>query len=305
MLGYNEQGNIMNWVELQPGFVLYGWWPASTSLQNEFGVFVLLLGNSSVWRVQIRPMGPPSDRTSKAYDELWTRYQEPYLLVDRVVGQGKDIFLKNATKQRVLDVIQKIVGSADFPSIFRPAGDVSHFRTTEFTSLSTEKACEHEYIQSLRKEYANGSVVLNTFQSNDGPVSMPVDAFVPPPLLAFLLISNPSIQLGLDELKLSEADLRTLIFSEPIDLYRLLGVLLHTLRAGGAYYQSKRSFSEDMQLTVDFLNELLGEKKDYVTGSAYGGAWTPFFFDVAWDHTYVLIQRETGRIHFLYMTDTD
>jgi hypothetical protein len=306
VLGFRNREKLMNWIENQGAYVVYGWWPASTLLTDEFGAFVLMLSNNSVWRVQIRPLVPPSHRTSRYYDEqLWTRRQEPYLLVDRTVGQGKDIFLYDATKQRVLDVIQKIVGSADFPTIFRPAGDVSHFRTTEFTSLSTEKTCEHEYIQSLRKEYANGTVVLNTFQSNDGPLSMPVDAYVPPPLLAFLLISNPSIQVGLDDLKLSEANLQTLIFSEPIDLYRLLGVLLHTLRAGGAYYQSQKSFAEDMQITANFLEQLLGDKKDYVTGSAYGGAWTPFFFDIAWDHTYVLIQRETGRIHFLYMTDTD
>jgi len=296
----------MNWIENQGAYVVYGWWPASTSLTHEFGAFILMLSNNSVWRVQICPLVPPSHRTSRYYDEqLWPRRKEPYLLVNRTVGQGKDIFLYDATKQRVLSVIQGIIGSVDFPNVFRPVGDVSNFLTTKFTSVSTEKICAHDYIQSLRKEYANGSAVLKTFQANHGSLSTPMDAFVPPPLLAYLLISNPSLQAGLDDLKLSEADLRTLIFAEPINLYHLFGNLLHALRSGGAYYQSQKTFLVDAQITADFLEQLLGEKKEYLAGCAHYGAWTPFFFDVAWDSTYVLMQQEMGRVHFLYMTDTD
>jgi hypothetical protein len=274
-------------------------------LRDEFGVFVTLLDSGTIWRAQIRPKLSGSYNYTREFQALLDANKEkPFIVTDCIPGK-KVVYIEDATKSGVLQFVRKVVGGLDFPVIFRSAGNVSSLLTMDFTPLPTDALCLGEYIQSLRKEYVNGSVVLKTFHTNSGPlIQTMINALAPAPLLAYFLALNPSIQSGLEDLKISESP-QTLLFAEALDTYRLLGDLLHVLRSGGAYYSSKETLSHDQQVASEFLQALLGKENPGAFSCVLHGAWTSFFFDVAWDSTFIIIDPDAGNVHFLYMTDTD
>lgn len=50
---------------------------------------------------------------------------------------------------------------------------------------------------------------------------------------------------------------------------------------------------------------IIGDRYEDFRVDACHDAWTPWFFDVAWDHTLVLTDSATAEVTVLCITDTD
>ena len=58
-------------------------------------------------------------------------------------------------------------------------------------------------------------------------------------------------------------------------------------------------------LAKDLVDSLVGENRRHCYVFMIDGAWTPWFFDVAWDYSYVLFDPIRRCWWTLFMTDTD
>jgi hypothetical protein len=83
------------------------------------------------------------------------------------------------------------------------------------------------------------------------------------------------------------------------------GELAATLVRGGAYMGFGGTSSEAKQLAAACATELFGERHEDYHSYRSHAAWTPWFFDVAWDATWLIIDDRDATITLLCVTDTD
>jgi hypothetical protein len=65
------------------------------------------------------------------------------------------------------------------------------------------------------------------------------------------------------------------------------------------------SEDEARRISRAFVDVLLGNHRRSSTVLALDGAWTPWFYDVAWDSSYVILDPAASAWWTLFMTDTD
>lgn len=84
------------------------------------------------------------------------------------------------------------------------------------------------------------------------------------------------------------------------------GELTHLLLVGGAYERFGGSVGRARRLSRRFMEALFGARLNCVglAGSS-STPWTPWFFDIAWDATFVLYEPQARRVVLVCMTDTD
>lgn len=85
----------------------------------------------------------------------------------------------------------------------------------------------------------------------------------------------------------------------------LEGELTATLVSGGAYERFRGSPDEAKSLAASFCRVLLEDR--YADVGIYWSCkpWSPWFFDVAWDYTYVVLDKRKRLLWLLAVTDTD
>jgi len=83
------------------------------------------------------------------------------------------------------------------------------------------------------------------------------------------------------------------------------GELAATLVHGGAYKAFDGPPAEAKRLGMAFVAAFVGDRHDHFHVYRSNEAWASWFFDVAWDSTYVLIDCENAEITLLCITDTD
>jgi hypothetical protein len=80
------------------------------------------------------------------------------------------------------------------------------------------------------------------------------------------------------------------------------GALTVTLLRGGAYKQFTGTEDEARRLSREFVT-VIGH--DHAQVFKIEGAWTDWFYDVAWDSSFVIYDAQCMRWWILCMTDTD
>jgi hypothetical protein len=83
------------------------------------------------------------------------------------------------------------------------------------------------------------------------------------------------------------------------------GSLAWVLAKGGAYKRHAQGSMDAKRLADDAADELIATDYDGSLLFSSNAPWSDFFFDVAWDYTWVLIHPSQKRIHVLLATDTD
>jgi hypothetical protein len=83
------------------------------------------------------------------------------------------------------------------------------------------------------------------------------------------------------------------------------GDLAQLLMAGGAYEKTKKSGPEAKQLGAAVCESLFGDRYEEVMLFKTFKPWGPWFCDVAWDATWVGVDKGAKRIWVLCVTDTD
>jgi hypothetical protein len=117
-------------------------------------------------------------------------------------------------------------------------------------------------------------------------------------------LRSAAVRKALPELRVGDRLLANPVWEEGGAL-TLGGVLAHELVAGGAYRQFERSAAEAKTIGDGFCAALFGDRFGDVQVYATSSRWAPWFFDVAWDRTWVLIDRRERAIAILCLTDTD
>ena len=87
--------------------------------------------------------------------------------------------------------------------------------------------------------------------------------------------------------------------------YVLEGELANTLMSGGAYAKFAGSGAEAKVLARRFCEDLFSERyEDVVVFETYR-PWSGWFFDVAWDFTWIGVDKRQRTVWVLCVTDTD
>jgi hypothetical protein len=158
------------------------------------------------------------------------------------------------------------------------------------------------YLTALRKLYANGQVLLYCFQPVDNTIFDEAHRQDRQDFEYLLgsFINNPSVVANLEDIKLTT---KTVLVPKHdiLSSFEMEGSLTHLLLRGGAYISFPHE-EESRKLARAFM-ESLGH--DYSQVFRIPGAWTDWFFDIAWDMTFIVFNPVQRKWWALCMTDTD
>lgn len=83
------------------------------------------------------------------------------------------------------------------------------------------------------------------------------------------------------------------------------GDLATLLVLGGAYERFRGAQREAKQLARHAVEDLVQERYEDFSLYYTDEPWAPWFFDVAWDQTWILVDRRNAEVTIICTTDTD
>jgi len=160
------------------------------------------------------------------------------------------------------------------------------------------------FLAAIRNLYANGRVLFRCFQPTVTEAFRSAADFdrhdLAHRLRAFLVA--PTIRAMLKELELPPLS-ETLPGFHYCSAYEMEGALVATLLRGGAYNKFPGTEDEARRLARDFVS-VIGHQHSEVF-EIVEEAWTSWFYNVAWDLSFVVLNSRQLRWWILCMTDTD
>lgn len=155
-----------------------------------------------------------------------------------------------------------------------------------------------------RRAHSNGGVFI-AFLSCD-----PVPSLMRSKLEAIefmsTLLRHPAVRDAMPGvLPASDLTLDELPDLEPSFVFHLDGDLTGLIHYGGAYWSAERSAVESRQIVADLIRDLFDNRWDDLEYAKSNTAWTRWFFDVAWDSTFLVIDRAKSVVALIVATDTD
>jgi hypothetical protein len=92
---------------------------------------------------------------------------------------------------------------------------------------------------------------------------------------------------------------------EMISAFSLGGSMAEAIKWGGAYLKTNFHGFEIKKIGENAATELLKNNFDDTIVCSSNEPWCDFFFDVAWDFTWVVINKSNRNMHIIMATDTD
>jgi hypothetical protein len=83
------------------------------------------------------------------------------------------------------------------------------------------------------------------------------------------------------------------------------GQIAATLVHGGAYLRFEGTAQQAKELGRAFVDALIGDRHTGFKVWRSYEAWTPWFFEISWDYSWVLLDVEHAEVTLLCVTDTD
>jgi hypothetical protein len=83
------------------------------------------------------------------------------------------------------------------------------------------------------------------------------------------------------------------------------GEIAGNVVAGGAYERFRGTAKEAKQLATAAVSELTQDRHEDFNVFVSFEPWTPWFYDVAWDCTWIMVDRRLREATLLVATDTD
>jgi hypothetical protein len=180
------------------------------------------------------------------------------------------------------------------------------WRDVEYELAQTDDPRLLDVIRLVQASHANGGATLRVFQPTSNS--------------AFDTASRTDLQ-GIDHLLrcfLEAASVREsvpdLIMPYPLapmpqyawyGTYEFEGAVTHLLLVGGAYKSAGLSEDQARSMSRAFVDALSGNARLQTSVYRISGAWTDWFFDIAWDATFVVYQPVARRWALFCVTDTD
>lgn len=178
------------------------------------------------------------------------------------------------------------------------------WETLRIDLVSAETPAIDEYVNHLEKYYANGSVKYGCFKLGDSEV---LDWYCSRNQLKEMLFfwkvwEQEPIKSFFKLTDIDEDSNKIFEWSSP---FVLGGSLAWVLDSGGPYQKPNWGGAKSKELGENAALELISD--DYEESLVFEGhsAWCGFFFDVAWDYTWVVLNKKTRLLHVLMATDTD
>jgi hypothetical protein len=187
----------------------------------------------------------------------------------------------------------------------------------QLTQMEAHSEAVECVLSSLRQSHANGGAFLAAWRIQEDPI---FDRFASRNwLLQFQvlgrLLYREEIRASLPEVSIpstagfsdasaaSEAILADGFAKE--SSYLFLGKLAWILHEGGAYHKPSGDGREAAEMAINFCDALFQNRFAEVECFINSRAWTPWFYDVNWDWTAVLIDLRKRIMWVLVTTDTD
>jgi hypothetical protein len=159
------------------------------------------------------------------------------------------------------------------------------------------------FLAEVSRQYVNGGCLLYRFETLDPALLNFAQAGGVSRLLAAFL-DRPAVKNALNDVKLASAKAIPPPF-RPMSSFELEGALTEILLGGGAYIRGMESDDDARRMSRAFVDALLGDHRRSSTVFALEGAWTRWFYDVAWDCSYLILDPLARAWWSLFMTDTD
>ena len=159
------------------------------------------------------------------------------------------------------------------------------------------------FLAEVSRQYVNGDCLLYRFEALDPSLLNFAQAGGFSRLLAAFL-NRPAVKNALNDVKVTSAKAIPPPF-RPLGSFEFEGALTETLLGGGAYIRGMDSEDDARRISRAFVDALLGNHRRSSTAFAFEGAWTPWFHDVAWDSSYLILDPLARAWWALFMTDTD
>jgi hypothetical protein len=157
-------------------------------------------------------------------------------------------------------------------------------------------------LDELRAGHVNGGALFARFRITGQPMTSP-DGWIETGLLDSFLLAE-SLRDALPELGVGE-QLRSQPRWTRKNATALAEDLAQTLVVGGAYERFHGSPREAIAIAARFCAALVDQRSDGVHVYFTGTPWSPWFFDVAWDYTWIVVDGGTSTVALLCVTDTD
>jgi len=183
---------------------------------------------------------------------------------------------------------------------------IQFWKEADFSVSTRSFPCTLESVQELQRRYENGRVIFASFQSAAHRV---FDWYASRNKLQELLFFHKFWHTPTPARILSELCVPSTHENDPGFQLRssltFAGELALSLYTGGAYHKSHGSGAEEMRLAEQTAHELIQERFSEVAMFVSHAAWSGFFFGIAWDVTWILLDKRDRSIHILAATDTD
>ena len=160
-------------------------------------------------------------------------------------------------------------------------------------------------LAALRKTHVNGGAEFATFSVAGGPA------------FHWFLSRN-----RLDEIEFPEHFLKSPVVTdalrkfckEPVadsfgfewgSAFTLAGEVAQTLAQGGAYIKHEGGAGEAFTIADNFRRSLFSDRFDEIRVVKSFKPWSAWFYDVAWDRTWLVVDKRHSKVSLLAVTDTD
>ena len=176
----------------------------------------------------------------------------------------------------------------------------------DFERIPARYSAVERFLSEIRPLYANGRVEHAAFRIPEHPV------------FDWYASRNQYHEMGFFErfwglagpTSFIEHDLSDLNFFDHgifgfLSPFQFGGALAWMLSSGGPYRQFSRGGTEAKRIGEEAAVEMLSGDYDQTLIYQSGTAWSDYFFEVAWDHTYVTLDRTRKIAHVILATDTD
>lgn len=184
------------------------------------------------------------------------------------------------------------------------------WESVDWESKPIESAPLQAYLSEVRATHVNGGVLFGRWRAvrySDVTAWFTARNRLEEYELHRLLFDHPVVRRDLTDLQIP-AELDRVpggLWEVAGGALKLDGILATTIVQGGAYGAYRGSAAEAKQLADAAVADLTGRRyEDFRLDESYS-AWTPWYFDVAWDHTLVLTDYRYAEITVICITDTD
>lgn len=186
------------------------------------------------------------------------------------------------------------------------ADQVQAFSTRiQLSWISVEAEPYSSCLQLLRESHVNGGAHLVAFDIAPDPIFhwfASRNRLTEHGLIDSIL-AHPLIRATLPDLAIPESNVNSGL--DLVNSFGLDGKLAASLHYGGAYWSREGNGRAANQLALEVCDAMFDRRFAEISVYESYSAWTPWFFEVAWDSTTVILDRRLRRLWILVITDTD